>query len=212
MTVNVLIKETDTLYCYALKNFIGDLFRTEFLSEIQFITEFTRESIRDADIIVLSLCRGEPFICTPELLARDKGVMIGLINGEQYVKETLPGCFKEMAFISRDAPLSDFYQIFRAAWQHLQSGEQKYESHSCADCHHRTLSPRQTVIMASLYQGLSTPEIAKKLHIDYKTVYAHKYDVMQKFQLTSDHDLQVLLSRMREKTMQINLLRECLRS
>ena len=212
MTINVLIKETDTLYCYALKNFIVDLFRAEFQSEIHFITEFTRESIRDADIIVLSLCRGEPFICTPELLSRDKGVMIGLVNGEHYEKEALPGCFKEMVFISRDAPLGDFHQVFRAAWQTLHGEEQKSESHSCADCHHRTLSPRQTVIMASLYQGLSTSEIAKKLQIDYKTVYAHKYDVMQKFQLSSDHDLQVLLSRMREKNMQINLFRECLRT
>ena len=212
MTINVLIKETETLYCYALKNFIVDLFRTEFLREVNFITEFTRESISDADIIVLSLCRGEPFICTPELLARNKGVMIGLVSGEQYDKETLPGCFKEMVFISRDAPLNNFYQVFRAAWQTLQRDEQKSDTPSCADCHHRTLSPRQTVIMASLYQGLSTPEIAKKLQIDYKTVYAHKYDVMQKFQLGSDHDLQVLLSRMREKNTQINLLRECLRT
>ncbi|MEB6377369.1 LuxR C-terminal-related transcriptional regulator [Leclercia adecarboxylata] len=176
------------------------------------MTDFTRKNISCADILVLSLCRGEPFICTPELLARKKGVMIGLINGERYSKETLPVCFQEIIFVSRNAPLDDFYQIFQAARHTLQCHEENPVTHACAGCHHRALSPRQTVIMASLYQGLSTTAIAEKLKIDSKTVYAHKYDVMQKFQLDSDHDLQALLTRMREKNMQINLLRECLRA
>ena len=210
--VNVLINETETLYCYALKKLIVDLFGTQFGCEIDFMTEFTRENISNADLMVLSLCRGEPFICTPELLARRKGVMIGLVNGEHYSKETLPACFQEMIFVSRDAPLSDFYRVFSSAWHTLQRHEEIRVNPVCAECQHRTLSPRQTVIMASLYQGLSTPAIAQKLKIDSKTVYAHKYDVMQKFQLESDHHLQALLTRMRDKNMQINLLRECLKA
>lgn len=53
-------------------------------------------------------------------------------------------------------------------------------------------------------------QIAHALEMSEKTVFTHKYMMMQKFNLRSDYELIVLLRRLMEKKSQPNQLRDFL--
>ncbi len=53
-------------------------------------------------------------------------------------------------------------------------------------------------------------QIAQALEMSEKTVFTHKYMMMQKFNLRSDYELIVLLRRLMEKKSRPNLLRDYL--
>ena len=53
-------------------------------------------------------------------------------------------------------------------------------------------------------------QTAQTLEMSQKTVFTHKYMLMQKFNLRSDYELIVLLRRLMEKKSRPNLLRDYL--
>ncbi|WP_407221180.1 LuxR C-terminal-related transcriptional regulator [Enterobacter sp. CPE_E1214] len=53
-------------------------------------------------------------------------------------------------------------------------------------------------------------EIAHELNISDKTVFSHKYMLMQKFDLRNDYELIVLLNRLAEKNSAPNFFRDYL--
>ncbi len=53
-------------------------------------------------------------------------------------------------------------------------------------------------------------QTAQALEMSQKTVFTHKYMLMQKFNLRSDYELIVLLRRLMEKKSRPNLLRDYL--
>ena len=63
----------------------------------------------------------------------------------------------------------------------------------------------------NLYKGLSVMQTADALQIGYKTVFAHKYMIMQKFNLRSDYELIALLNRMVKKNATPNIFRDSVR-
>lgn len=54
--------------------------------------------------------------------------------------------------------------------------------------------------MICLYKGMSVMQIADELMISEKTVFTHKYKIMQRFNLRSDYELMQLLNKMAEKS------------
>lgn len=198
--LNVLIRESDRLFRYGLTTFLTNIFREEFDCNLHFNFELTRDNVRRADIVVLSLCQGECFTCFPELYARQKGIIIGLVDDELRASASL-SCFQDIIFVSRRASLLHFRRVLFTAWQKTQLPEYHLHRKSCFSCQHRTLSPQQLRIMIGLYHGLSPLQIAEQLMISDKTVFTHKYIMMQKFNLRSDCELLILLKRMVEKNI-----------
>lgn len=82
--------------------------------------------------------------------------------------------------------------------------------HNCFDCQHKGLSRQQIRILVNFYRGLSVVQTAQALEMSQKTVFTHKYMLMQKFNLRSDYELIVLLRRLMEKKNRPNLLRDYL--
>lgn len=64
--------------------------------------------------------------------------------------------------------------------------------------------------MAGLFKGESVKNIAREMMLTPKTIYAHKYAVMHKFNLSSEHELLELLNRLLEKRCNPNLFRDAL--
>lgn len=64
--------------------------------------------------------------------------------------------------------------------------------------------------MVNFYRGLSVGQIANKLKTSDKTIFTHKYLLMQKFNLRSDFELVALIHRMVEKNTPRNRLRDYL--
>ncbi|MCU6159180.1 LuxR C-terminal-related transcriptional regulator [Enterobacter bugandensis] len=207
--LNILIKESDLLFQYGLQVFLTDLFQRGFREEVQFSSHFNHQGVSVADIVVLSLCVGEVFTCIPELQSRKKGIVIGLVDDESREAMT-PSCFEDIILISRRASISKIREIIYFAWYKTQLPGYRWNKNACLDCHHKKLSPQQVRIMASFYKGLSVMEIAHELNISDKTVFTHKYMLMQKFDLRTDYELIMLLNRLAEKNGAPNFFRDSL--
>lgn len=196
--INIVIKESNALFRCGLTAFFSDFFWRERGQTIGFNFTFTPESVKNADIIVLSLCPGECFTCLPELHARQKGIIIGFVDDDRRAC-ALPSCFEDIIFISRRASLARMRQELCRLWHNLQRPEYHQQAVSCFDCQQKYLSPQQIRIMIGLHKGMTVLEIANKLRISGKTVFTHKYMAMQKFNLRSDYELVLWMNRLAEK-------------
>ena len=104
--LKILINDPDLLFRRGMKYFLSDFFCKRFNRHVEFITDYTSENIADADVIILSLCNGERYICLPELRARQKGIIIGLVDEEDDSRIS-PSCFADIVYILRREPLSE---------------------------------------------------------------------------------------------------------
>lgn len=82
--LNILIQETDQFFHHGLQCFFVEFFLRNFKQQIHFEAELSRDNVSAADIIVLSFCIGEALVCFPELQARQKGIVIGLVEDEYH--------------------------------------------------------------------------------------------------------------------------------
>ncbi|MBN4832990.1 helix-turn-helix transcriptional regulator [Enterobacter hormaechei] len=207
--LNILIQETDLFFQAGLQHFFEDFFKHNFHRSITFHLGLTNESVSQADIIVLSLCQGETLTCFPELLARQKGIVIGLVDDEQRFS-ALSSCYQDIVFIPRRASLDRISGLLFIAWYATQLPGYTWNKKTCFDCQHKGLSRQQMRIMVNFYRGLSVVQTANALKMSEKTVFTHKYMMMQKFNLRSDYELSVLLRRLMAKKSRPNLLRDYL--
>lgn len=147
--VNIVIKEPDTLFQRGLTFLFSDFF-SQHNTKVDFNFNFTSESVKVADVIVLALCPGECFICCPELQERKKGIVIGVVDDDMRVT-ALPSCFQDIIFISRRDSVTRLRTALHGAWHRLQQTNTRQSSMSCCDCQPTRLSPQQIRIMTCLY-------------------------------------------------------------
>ena len=81
--LNIVIKNNNQFFNLGFQFLLQALF-----PEYSFCTQVTaslnEELVRDADVVVLDLCRGEEFVCHPELLNRKPGLLIGVVARLNY--------------------------------------------------------------------------------------------------------------------------------
>ena len=208
--INVLIKEDDFLYHHSLRSFVEDFFNNEYAKNVNFLKGYVPEDIARAEIIVYAFSKGEHYTCFPELKCAPKCAIIGIIEAEEPSSSFLPFCIQQTFFVSRSAPLYLLKRVFRQAWGAYSASALPFFSKACESCKHKTLSQRELNIMAGIYKGESVKNIAREMMLTPKTVYAHKYAVMHKYNLSSEHELLELLNRLLEKRCNPNLFREAL--
>jgi len=205
--LNILIKEPDSFFKNGLQYFLVDFFLHNFRHHIHFDTELTYDSVSAADIIILALCPGETLTCVPELKARKKGIVIGLVDDERRFS-AFTSCFQDIIFISRRAPLGQVSEMLFIAWYRTQLPGYRWQHNGCFECRHKILSPQQIRVTVNFYRGFSVGQIADVLRTSDKTIFTHKYLLMQKFDLRSDYELMALIHRMVEKNAYPNKLRD----
>ena len=119
-------------------------------------------------------------------------------------------CLPDIIFLPRRASLDRISGVLFIAWFRTQLPGYTLNKKTCFDCQHKGLSRQQIRIMVNFYRGLSVVQTANALKMSEKTVFTHKYMMMQKFNLRSDYELIVLLRRLMEKKSRPNLLRDYL--
>ncbi len=192
--VNILINESNMFLQFGLTKLFTDTLSQLTKQDLCFDSCFTAKGVRAADVIVLSLCAGEYLTCFPELQERKKGFVIGLVEDLTLVN-ALPDCFQDVIFISRRATLYEFTEALTHAWQRGIVQSDSGSLMSCIDCQQNKLSPQQARIILGFYRGLSVAKIADELSVSDKTVFTHKYIIMNKFRLRSDYELVSLLNK-----------------
>ena len=198
--LKILINESDLMFRNGMIYFLGDLFRKKYGKEPEFLTDYTADNIAVADVIIISLCKGERYICFPELSVRRKGIIVGLVDDIDNSTKS-PSCFSDIVYILRRESINEITHKLTVAWQKWLMSNSFSRHQTCFGCNHLTLTHQQREIMSAFYQGRSVHQVAKKMKINYKTVTAHKYLVMHKFNLKSDYDLYRFLGVLRDKSI-----------
>lgn len=198
--LKILISDSDLLFRRSIKYFLSDFFCKRFNRHVEFITDYTSENIAKADVIILSLSNGERYICLPELRARRKGIIIGLVDEVDHFTSS-PSCFADIVYILRREPLSEITRKLTVAWQKWIVSEKFPGYKSCLGCKHVSLSITQKELITGLYNGHSLQEVATNMNITYKSVTAHKYLIMRKFCLRTDYELFRFLGMLSQKSL-----------
>lgn len=197
--LNVLIKDNDVLFVHGMKKYLAEVFEHEYNQRVCFLSEFNSESVSIADIIIIQLCKGESYTCFSEFKFRSKSIIIGVLSGKSDPIQSLPHCINDIQFIARDTSLADIRHCIINEWELHQVSGWNIRENSCGTCRHKILSPQQYRIMARLYRGEPIPHIAAELAISTKSIFSHKYYMMNKFSLTTDYELVTFLAKFVEK-------------
>lgn len=159
-------------------------------TQIRTSDDFSAAGIGKADIIVMNSPSLLLYLCHPNFRFRKpESVIISLHNKQTSIRnQDLPLCFNDVIIIRRDETLCDIQA--RLAQRLLQPRTPfRHNSRSCLNCKCRRLSRSQLKIVKYLQQGYSIQCIARILSVSVKTVYAHKYRLMEKFDAKGDAEL-----------------------
>lgn len=211
--VHVLLKDHDSFYVNGLSFFLSELFLKELLVNTTFTTDFSLSGINQADVIVMSLCRGESLTCIPELLSRKRGLLIGVVEDKDNGNSgNLPHCLADILFIQRNESLNSIRQKILSRIEQNTLPNWKSRLQGCSGCLHQNMSPQQLRIMTRIYQGKSVEVIAREMNVTDKTVFSHKYKMMSKFNLCSDYELLNFLKKLAVNNAMSNVFRKSLSS
>jgi len=197
--LNIFIKNDNYFFRVGFSKLMESLF-PDVLFNMHVINDFDKEVIVDADIMALNLCRGEEFVCHPELLNRRVGLLIGLVD-KRFMRPggALPLCLQDMVFIQQDEQINRIMAKIKRIHLLMQAPSMDKPDVRCCECRHRKLSPQQKKVAAALHEGLPVSDIARKLALCTKTVFSHKRIIMSKFNLRNDLDLLLLLKYLQMK-------------
>ncbi len=195
--INIIIDGEYKLYNHGLKLFLGHILMEQFKISSRHFDCLNDHTIKDADIIVISLEAGEKYICHPLLKKRKKNsLVIGLYDRESHSNsKRLPHCTKKVVFINRTESLSEIKKTVLLHWEIRNNNSFNAELKNCQSCRYCTLTPQQINVAVHYFSGQSIQEIAAELNLDRKTVLSHKYMLMRKFNLISDYELISFLAK-----------------
>ena len=183
--ITVLFNITDCFYQQGLKYLPRPLI--EGLSEepVVFIEGMTADKIESADIIIISLRKGEERLCNPLLGGQNNGILFAITEEETLFSLPLPECYRNIIFLSCYSRKEEWHTKLSARW-HTVKGHGKA---NCRACQQQTFSPQQLRVMSGVFDGKSAGQIATELNIKEKTVWSHKYQAMRSLGLRSNRDL-----------------------
>lgn len=154
--------------------------------------DFSAAGISKADIIVMHSPSLLLYLCHPNFRFRKPhSVIISLHNKQGNIQnQDLPFCFNDVIIVRRDDPLPRVRQrLVQRLTQTNNTAPFSFSPLNCMGCKCRHLSRCQLQIVKYLRQGYSIQCIARILHVSVKTVYAHKYRLMEKFDARGDAEL-----------------------
>jgi hypothetical protein len=129
--LNIVIQESDLFFRQGDYSAFLLTFLFEFNQGIHFNFEFTHDTVRMADIIVL-LCP-EVFTCIPELQSRTRGIVIGLVD-DAFRTPASPSCFQDILFIARRTSLMQVREALNITWQKTQLTGFSGDKNACSGC------------------------------------------------------------------------------
>lgn len=205
--MKIVFEDEYTMYRIGMELLLMELFAHE--ENLHFMM-MDKDTVTQANIIIKKFVAGESFLCQPLLKTRAKNcLVVGVYEGHTTPDCTeLPLCISDIVFINRvDSPYK-IKAMISSGWQRSQLDTQWPSEKNCLDCRHQTLTPQQVSVATHFFRGEETHTIARKMHINCKTVSSHKYTIMKKFHVSTDRDLLILLHLVKRQRVLPNLFRE----
>lgn len=195
MDFNVICKDDNYYFKFGISELIKETFLVS--ANVGFLTGFDSESLAKADIILINGAQWRLYMCQPAYQYRKKGSLLLVFTEEpdKILAEQLPVCYQSLTVISWTETVKNIRDKITKAWllaHHANSNG--YQPSDCARCHFARISLVQLQVISFLKKGNNVRHTAKFLGLSTKTVYAHKYNIMKKFDIKGDYQLNAFLN------------------
>lgn len=207
--INLICKDDNSYFTLG----ISEIIREAMLSKvnINFLTSFDSESMKCADFILISSSQWRLFVCQTAFRYRKLGcVLLVFMDDADAIKPaTLPICYQSLTVISRQDSVRKVREKIIQARSVVNHSEARiFLQSDCIKCNLNKLSMVQLQIMGFLKRGKSVRQIAAIMGLSPKTIYAHKYNSMKKFNLKREHELYLFLNELSLSQMYYGIIDE----
>lgn len=195
MDVKIICKDDNYYFRFGISELINEAFL--FSANVGFLTGFDSENLAKADIVIINVSLWRLYLCQPAYQYRKSGSVL-LVFTEQpdkIIAEDLPVCYQSLTVISwTEAVINIKNKIIKAWLQAHDDPTHDYHPSDCKRCCFSRISLVQLQVMSFLKKGNNVQHTAKFLGLSVKTVYAHKYNVMKKFNIKGDYEFHAFLN------------------
>lgn len=192
--MNIFIQDDNQFWCYGFTRLLQEVF-AEFSYTVCLTQKLEKNQVESADIIIVGMRQGEILVCHPQLKWQKRSLIIVLMeDARDFSQFTFPDCFRHLIIISRSMTMQTIKLRMIQALLLLHDIDENILP-NCSVCQHRVLSPQQMKIARLLTAGWSAGRIATTLSMCSKTVFVHKYAIMNKFNLQGDYELLSFLGK-----------------
>ncbi|MEW5558775.1 LuxR C-terminal-related transcriptional regulator [Enterobacter asburiae] len=187
--IKILIRDRNRYFQQGMENILEDFGLNRLHKKICFEYLLSRNTISEANIIVMDLQPGEGYLCHFDLCRYRKGIFLGIQEREMPSIHRLPNCFRNASIITRNTPMQSVRQEIVHAWETYQPDL----SVKCSACTCKFLSKQQLSLMRLMLDGKNEKEIADRLNITVATIFSYKYQIMKNFSLKNNQELNAFI-------------------
>jgi len=187
MDVKVICTDEDYYFRLGISKLIEEALLSR--ANVDFLSGFDSENMRKADFLLVNVSQWRLFMCQPVYRYRKPGsVLLVFVNHiDNIISGQLPVCYQSLTLIVSSDTIKKIREKITAAWLIANDEETNtFMPTDCMKCNYSRISLIQLQVMSFLKKGHSVNQTAKSLGLSVKTIYAHKYNVMRKFDLKGD--------------------------
>ena len=166
-------------------------------ARVTFLTGAHAHSLQQADLNIINVSQWRLFMCQPAYRFRKPGSLLLVFteSANDFKSEILPVCYQALTVIGRKETIRQVTDKIARAWLKAQDeGTKTYLPSDCVGCSYSRISLVQLQVLSFLKKGKSVRQIAQSLDLSIKTIYAHKYNVMKKFDLKGEKEFYFFLN------------------
>jgi len=166
-------------------------------ARVIFLTGADSNSLQQADLNIINVSQWRLFMCQPAYRFRKPGSLLLVFTDSvnDIKSETLPVCYQTLTVIGRKETIRQVRDKIARAWLKAQDeGTTPYRPTDCVECSYSRISLVQLQVLSFLKKGKSVRQIAQILDLSIKTIYAHKYNVMKKFDIKGEKEFHSFLN------------------
>lgn len=172
---------------------------------INFHFHYNLNKVDNADIIFTEMVAGEFFLCHEALNKKINKTTIFIFHSQKnnISKSALPNCINSSIFLDNQ---DDVISIKNKILKNIRLSKDKNMSepkidkiHKCLNCKFKTATSFQLKILYATSMGFDTTDISEELGINYKTIFSHKKNIMNKFHITNKHEFNEFANLLKKK-------------
>ena len=195
MDVKAICNDYNYYFKFGVSELVKEIYPLN--ANVIFLTGFDSENLKQADIIIINVSQWRIYMCQPAYQYRKKNSILLVFTDQpdNIILEELPVCYQSMTVIGWKDSVRKIRDKINKAWLIAHDENNSgYRSSDCARCHFSRISLVQLQVISFFKKGSNVRHTAKILGLSTKTVYAHKYNVMKKFDIKGDYEFHSFLN------------------
>jgi hypothetical protein len=187
--INVTINDNDHSFRHGMECFLRIYFKKTLHQDVWFNYSITNDNVRDADIIIQPLKRGEQHLCAAQICLYSTALIICIADEENNQQTGLAECYRNAIWISRRVQIKELEIKLALARTRIIYKKEVLGKDICYKCRKKTVTEKQKLFLQLMKSGHSLDGIQKKMNIKYKTIHSFKQQIKTNFSLKTDNDM-----------------------